>query len=123
MRALEGFGMSPVFRESGVLASEGKRVVVGKPLQNPHALLKATDPDRSGVEQDDRPSILWWKGASRPDPELEPAAGEDIEGRRFLGDERGMAKVVLPDQRADPECGGRLGRDRQRGPIASWAPK
>src|SRR5262249_22661287 len=51
---------------------------------------------------------------ARPDPELEPAAREGVDGGRLLSGQRRVAEVVVEDEGANAQRAGSVRRDHQR---------
>ena len=68
---------------------------------------------RRGVERDAR-GLVVGDLPPRAEPELEPLAGEDVEGGGFTCQNRGIAEVVGQDDDAQPDAVGERRDVRQR---------
>ena len=79
-----------------------------------HALGEAVHPHARWVVGDARLLVVA-AHPPRPEPELEPAPRQHVEGGRLLGQHDGMAVVVVEDERADPQRRGGVGRGHEGG--------
>ena len=91
-----------------VLAREGGRPGRPQGLHDGQALGHAADPDAGRVVGDARLLVVGGHPA-RPQAELHPALGEQVEGGDLLGQHDRVAVVVAEHQGADPQVGGGLG--------------
>jgi hypothetical protein len=96
-----------------VRARERERGPRQQPLEDPQGLLEAADPHAKGVERHAGSPVLLAQ-PSRPDPQLEAATREQVEGCRLLGEQHRMPVVVVEHQSADPQCPGGASGGRQR---------
>jgi hypothetical protein len=96
-----------------VRARERERGPRQQPLEDPQGLLEAADPHAKGVERHAGSPVLLAQ-PSRPDPQLEAATREQVEGCRLLGEQHRMPPVVVEHQGADPQRPGGAGGGRQR---------
>jgi len=111
VRPLHGDGAGPVVGDRVVLAGEAERLAAEQPLEHGHRLGQARLPDGRRVERQTDGAVLRLvpTGADR---DVQPAAGEHVEARELLGDDRRVAQVVVEHERRDPQGRGRRGHRR-----------
>ena len=98
-------GEAPQAVDAVVRAREVDGRGAEEPLENLDRLLQSAHPDAGRVEGEAGLLVLAAQPA-RAEPELEAPAGQRVERRRLLGEDDGVAIVVVDDHRPDPEPAG-----------------
>jgi hypothetical protein len=71
------------------------------------------DPHRGGIERQAERKVLGLVPAG-PDPHDEPSLAQHVDRRKLLGEHRGMAQVVVEDERTEAQPLGRHRHGRQQ---------
>jgi hypothetical protein len=102
-----------------VLTGECGRAVTPQGAHDLEALLQTPDAHRRGIHGDARLLVVRGQPAGAH-PELEAAIGDHVERGRLLGQDDGVAEVVVQDQSADAQRGrgfGGHGAGHHGGPL------
>ena len=118
MRSLDGLGVAERSGQSDVAAVEVERFGFGPQAPDDRARFGEAF-DRLGEGEVGKavgrvfaPGLGWARPGADADPELEPAAGDDVDGRGDLGQQRGRADAVARDQQPEAKPAG-LGSERR----------
>src|SRR5713226_4447686 len=125
MRLLDGFRVGDRVLEVVVASLEGRSLLGEQRLDDAQRFAQASDPVVEALKPVHLVFDLRPRGA---DAELQPPAGQMIDGHGLLGEERRVAIGVARHKAADPDSLGRLGHrglerpafvDRAVGPAAA----
>ncbi len=104
-------------RDREVLAIEGGLFVLEHADDDLDRLVEPVEALGQRVAQRDAVGVGLELVPTCTQPELEAAVGDDVEGRRHVGGDRGMAIWHAVHHRSDPEPVGGVCQRRQRGPA------
>ena len=96
-----------------VRTCERHLLAVEQPPQQVRRFLEPRDAHRSRIEPEPDLGVLG-RRVPRSQAELEPAVGQQVDGRGFAREQRRMPEVVVQHEGADVQPGRRLGHRRQR---------
>ena len=123
MRALDGFGVAERSGELDVGAVEVERLVLGPQPPDDRARLGEAPHGVGGVVEGQAVRLVLAPGqrvaGSRAgaDAEVEPSAGDDVDGRGDLGQHRGRPEAVAGHQQAEAQSSGLRGEGREQRPA------
>ena len=95
-----------------VPAGERERTLAEQTIEDPDRLLQTIDPGPGRIEREAGGLVLAAQPAS-PEPELEAAAGQVVQGGGLLGEHHRMAIVDREHHGPEPEAGGDARRIRE----------
>ena len=101
--SLDRSGIGRLAIELVVRALEVDCLAIEQSPQDHYRFFETRHPDRRRVELEPNPFVLG-EAMTGTQAELQPAVGQQINGRRIASEKSGMPEVVVEDHDPDPQC-------------------